>query len=136
MTRPLYSRREQAGSGSYEGCGELGWGYLNHIFIQICGVAAGERASVPLVPYRPKEEISGLAASRWVFAHKRLDGGFAVEYYLVGVHEDVETASYVASVYDNGVSDENRDDDLKFSFNVRETFELSGENDSKIIHFE
>ena len=80
ITRPLYRRREQAGSGSDEGCRELGWGYLNHVFIQICGIAAGEGAPVPLVPYRPKEEISGLIASRWVFAHKR----FAVEYCLVG----------------------------------------------------
>ena len=83
-----------------------------------------------MVPYRPKEEISGLAASRWVFAHKRLDGGFAVEYYLVGVHDDVETVSYVTSINENGVPNKNRDGDLKFSFNVWETFGLSGKDNA------
>ena len=106
ITRPLYRRREQAGSGSDEGCRELGWGYLNHVFIQICGIAAGEGAPVPLVPYRPKEEISGLTASRWVFAHKRLDSGFVVKCHLSGVHEDVEATSYKTNEKRKGVPNE------------------------------
>ena len=108
----------------------MGWGYLNHVVIPICRVTAGEWAPVPIFSYRSEKEIGGLTASGWVFAHKRLDGGFAVEYYLVGVHEDVETASYVTSIYENGVPNKNRDGDLKFSFNVWETFGLSGKDNA------
>ena len=82
MTRPLYSRREQAGSGSYEGCGELGWGYLNHVFIPICRVTAGEGAPVPFFSYRSEKEIGSLTAFGWVFTHKRLDGGFVCQMSL------------------------------------------------------
>ena len=70
-----------------------------------------------------------MTASGWVFAHKRLDGGFAVEYHLGGVHEDVEATSYMTNENRNGVPNEDRNSDLKFSFDVRETFELSGEDD-------
>ena len=103
---------------------------MNHVFIQICAVAAGEGAPVPLFPFLPQEEICGLTASSWVFAHQGLDGGFVVKYYLISIHKDVETASDVAGEYENGISDKNRDGDLKFSFNVWETFGLSGKDNA------
>ena len=89
-----------------------------------------EGTPVPFFSYLSEKEVGSLTASRWVFAHKRLDGGFAVEYHLFGVHEDVETASYVTSINENGVPNKNRDGDLKFSFNVQEPFGLSGEDNS------